>query len=123
MTWRQLVTGTRLGRADSELWFNWVVHTYGEPVLWVAGGADGVDTQCREWCRRTNRAFQEFTLDSDDWKTFGEFRAGSIRNGVMVEFVSELPEGKCLGLPVPTSKGTYNCIKQALRAKLKVDVK
>lgn len=123
MTWRQLVTGARVGRLDSEHWFEWIVSEYGEPLIWIAGGADGVDTQCRKWCERTRRPFQEFPLSEDDWKMFGRDRAGSIRNGVMVEFVNEIPEGRCLGLPAPTSRGTYNCIKQAFRAKLKVDVK
>lgn len=119
MSYRTVVSGTRLGRRDAEYWFEWIVKEYGEPVLWIAGGAKGVDTQCEDWCNDTNRSFQKFEAD---WETFGK-KAGSIRNGVMVEFAVEVPNSRLLALPVPTSIGTYNCVKQAQKAKLKVDVK
>ncbi len=116
MTYRLLVSGTRFGREDAEKWFQYVVDTYGEPELWIFRDAKGVDTQCKEFCERTNRQFHQFEAD---WDTL----SGNHINTIMAEFTAEVPNSKCLALPHYKGVGTQDCIRKAKKYKLELIVR
>lgn len=116
MTYRLLVTGTRFGRHDAVIWFQYMVDIYGEPVLWIFRDAAGVDTQCKNWCERTERKFHQFP---NDWDTL----SGNHINTVMAEFTAEVSNSRCLALPYYLGSGTQDCIKKAKKCKLKVEIR
>lgn len=137
MTWsfteepvRILVTGSRdwedvetIRRA-----LLWAITTYGAQgrrLLLVHGDCpDGADAIAHaEWLRlsRSNDlhllAPERHTVTRDDWTRIGK-RAGPQRNQRMVDEGAEV----CLAFPLPSSKGTVDCMHKAEDAGIEIKV-
>lgn len=108
---RLLVTGSRKHR-DREF-----IYSILDPfrlLLWpnnlmiIEGGAKGADRICREWAEQYGIPFKTFEAD---WDRYGK-AAGGIRNTEMVEYGAD----RCVGFPLPSSVGTYDCASKARAA-------
>lgn len=67
------------------------------------------------------RAAKEFGFKSEptpaDWNTHGK-KAGSLRNQEMIDKGADI----CLAFPLPQSKGTWDCVRRAKAAGIRVVV-
>ena len=57
-----------------------------------------------------------------DWQALGK-RAGPERNGRMVAWAAEVPGSVLLAFPGPSSRGTWDCVRQARAAGLSIVIK
>jgi hypothetical protein len=113
---RILITGDRHWRCDelAEQVLNRLLARYGPDLVVVHGGAPGVD-------QAFNVAGSELGLTVEphlaDWRGLGNV-AAPMRNREMVEAGADL----CIALhrTLETSKGTKDCIRQALAAGIPV---
>lgn len=112
---RVLVTGSR-HRTSNELTkrLESLYKEHGDNLFLVVGDADGIDKQVRDWADRRSVNIIVFWAN---WKKYGK-RAGPIRNQAMVDHGTDL----CLAYPLPSSRGTYDCIKRAVAAKIRTEV-
>ena len=85
----------------------------------VEGNALGIDRSARQWARYNHRSWKTIPAD---WLRYGPKKAGPIRNGEMARYASSLPDGMCIAIPDPFSKGTLDMIEQAKRLYLNVFV-
>lgn len=119
---QRVKAGLRAGTLQPRL----IAHRTGEPI-WIRlihGDAPGVDKlaaaiaaeECPNWDVLPRPA---------DWTTHGK-KAGPIRNGEMVAEVcawrQEGWEVVCVAFPGPDSIGTWDCIRQASKAKITVHI-
>lgn len=86
-----------------------------EPDLIVEGGARGADMVARLWAHENDVKWHTVAAD---WKAYGK-AAGSMRNIKMLE---EFPEALVIAFPLPQSRGTYHCIREAVKRGHKVMV-
>jgi YspA, cpYpsA-related SLOG family len=91
-----------------------LVARYGADLVVVHGGAPGVDTSFHLMCQKHGVTLKPFRAD---WRGLGKI-AGPARNKEMVESGADL----CIALhrTIQTSKGTKDCIRQALAAGIAV---
>lgn len=92
----------------------------------VVGDAKGVDAFARSICEETGTSCHVFEAD---WPTHGK-AAGPMRNRDMVTHCRVLhgraPLGHkvlCVAFPAPDSRGTWDCIRQAVDARIPVLVR
>lgn len=91
----------------------------GQDVKYVLGDARGLDTLAREWCEKNEMEHEVFEAE---WGKFGNF-AGPVRNGLML---SQIPSRNSDHIVLAFhdnlkgSKGTRNCVRQALMLGFKV---
>jgi hypothetical protein len=113
---RILVTGDRHWRCDdlAEQIVNRLIARYGPDLVVVHGGAPGVDQSFSEACRHLGIPAEPHLAD---WKGLKNI-AGPARNREMVQSGADL----CVALhpTLETSKGTRDCIRQALAAGIPV---
>lgn len=87
------------------------------PDLVVHGACPtGADAIADRWCETTGTPCARMPAW---WRAFEGNSAGPIRNGWMVKF---FPTAELLAFPYPNSKGTWDCVRQAKEAGLKVRV-
>lgn len=116
-----LVTGQR-GWDDEVL----IDHTlkFLNPDVVIDGMAPGADTLAYEWVERNNRISRRFAADWEKWGALG----GPIRNAHMIHALVEYQtqDHKCIVVAFldetryGESRGTRNCIQQAMREGFKV---
>lgn len=75
----------------------------------------GVDLVAQHWAEQTPGAEDEG--HPADWDIFGK-AAGRRRNSVMVSRGAKL----CVAFPVPTSRGTWDCVRKAADAGIPVRI-
>jgi hypothetical protein len=113
---RILITGDRHWRCNdlAERIVNRLIKRYGADITIIHGGAMGVDNAFSEACRKLGVTFKAHLAD---WKGLGNI-AGPERNREMVatkpDFVIAFHRD------LARSKGTKDCVKQALAAGLDV---
>ena len=91
----------------------------GAVVELVHGDARGVDRQAAEWAASWCRPNKSFPAA---WAMFGS-RAGALRNQEMVDYCAAQPEPcVCLAFPCPKSRGTWDCVRRAKAAGIRVVV-
>jgi hypothetical protein len=77
------------------------------------GGARGADKLAKEWA--IDRSIPRETVDAE-WDVYGRYRAGHIRNGVMLRKAMALAKAMTKPLRVvgfPGGNGTADCLAQA----------
>jgi hypothetical protein len=113
---RILITGDRHWRCDdlAEQILNRLLARYGPDLTVVHGGAAGVDNAFAVACEELGIVVEPHLAD---WRDLGNI-AGPERNQEMVQAGADL----CLALhrTIQTSKGTKDCIRQALAAGIPV---
>jgi hypothetical protein len=113
---RILVTGDRHWRCDdlAETIVNKLTARYGPGLVVIHGGAPGVDQSFALACRVIRIAAEAHLAD---WKGLANV-AGPARNREMVESGVDL----CIAFhrSLATSKGTKDCVRQALAAGIPV---
>jgi hypothetical protein len=113
---RILITGDRHWRCDdlAKQIINRLLARYGPELIIVHGGAPGVDNAFATACRELGIVAEPHLAD---WKGLGNI-AGPERNREMVEAGADL----CIALhrSIETSKGTKDCVRQALAAGIPV---
>jgi hypothetical protein len=112
---RLLVTGTRYGWDQDDLVraLSWAYHELGsQTAVLVHGGASGVDYQAS-----TLWAYWKLPTEAHPalWDELGT-EAGPIRNSEMVALGADL----CLAFPKIGSKGTYDTMRKAAYAGIRV---
>ena len=116
--YRILVTGSRKWADADAVRTNLAVfgtpRFEGREVVVVHGDAHGADTIAAEVGRSLG-----FTVEPHpaDWTTHGK-RAGPIRNQAMVDLGADI----CLAFPTTSSVGTWDCVRRANRAGIRVIV-
>lgn len=113
---RVVITGTRHGRADVEIWLSRFVaaHNYDEPRF-IVGDAKGVDTQAWDWCGREGFDARRVHVatGTPSPKRFHD------RNQAMVDLaLPRVAKSFCLAFPDDDSRGTWDCYRRALKAGL-----
>jgi hypothetical protein len=93
---------------------NRLIARYGPDLVVVHGGACGVDQAFAVACRNLGIAAEPHLAD---WKGLGNV-AGPARNREMVEAGADL----CIALhrSIETSRGTTDCVRQALASGIRV---
>jgi hypothetical protein len=81
----------------------------------IEGGAMGADRIARQWGR--GRGLPVLTIEAN-W-TFYDKSAGPVRNGWLLKYGQ--PD-LVLAFPLPQSRGTWDMVKQAMMARVKVSV-
>jgi hypothetical protein len=110
------ITGSRNGHPQLEQWLAAWVERHGVPELFVLGDGRGVDASARDWV--AERGYP-YLVEVAHWRRLGS-EAGPERNGRMVEAVlAGGPGGVFLSFPCPTSSGTWDCLRQARKRRLK----
>jgi hypothetical protein len=113
---RILVTGDRHWRCDdlAEQVLTRLLVRYGPGMVVIHGGGPGVDQSFSEACRDLGILVEPHLAD---WKGLGNV-AGPARNREMVQSGVDL----CVALhrTIQTSKGTKDCIRQAIAAGIPV---
>jgi YspA, cpYpsA-related SLOG family len=113
---RILVTGDRHWSCQdlAEQVLNRLLARYGPGIVIVHGGACGVDQSFSEACRELCILTEPHVAD---WKGLSNI-AGPARNREMVQAGADL----CIALhrSIQTSKGTKDCVRQALAAGIPV---
>jgi YspA, cpYpsA-related SLOG family len=113
---RILITGDRHWRCDdlAEQVLNRLLARYGPGLTIIQGGAAGVDNSFAMACEDLGIVAEPHLAD---WRGLGNI-AGPQRNREMVESGADL----CLALhrSIETSKGTKDCVRQALAASIPV---
>ena len=84
-------------------------------VMLIHGGCRGVDLIARDYAISLDVDVKEY---KPNWSRYGR-AAGPIRNKQMLE---DNPDATVLAFPAPKSKGTVDCINQARKRNMKVDV-
>ena len=113
---RLLVTGSRNltgERAENGMYhtLNAIMALLGadsHDIVLIHGGARGADTLADRAGRQLGMHIEPHPAD---WQAYGR-AAGPIRNRQMVDLGADL----CLGFPLGTSKGTWNCMRTAAKA-------
>lgn len=124
---RVIISGTReaLSAEDREIVID-VLAPYLErdQMIGVGDCKTGVDLFARQlWMkRRRPGAGQSLTVFNAHWQRLGR-KAGSERNGRMVEWAAKVPGSVLLAFPGPTSRGTWDCVRKAQAAGLAVIVR
>jgi hypothetical protein len=110
---RILISGDRFWSCPEQI-VNRLLARYGPDLVFVHGGAPGVDNAFSVACRKLGVALEPHLAD---WKGLGNI-AGPARNREMVESGADL----CIALhrTLETSKGTKDCVRQALEAAIPV---
>lgn len=89
-------------------------------ILLRQGMAKGADSIAKFIARRLGiKNIQDFPVTSDDWLRYGK-AAGNIRNEIMLD-TDPIPN-IVLAFPDNNSRGTYNCIDQAIKRDIDVKV-
>lgn len=116
MPFRLLVTGSRdwTDRARARKELKQVVDEHGLPATLIHGDARGLDRIAAHEARQLGMDIETYPAD---WARWGR-RAGAIRNEQMVASRADL----CLAFPLPSSRGTFDCIRRAERAGIPVRV-
>jgi hypothetical protein len=91
----------------------------GVPILWVLGGAVGVDRQAEALC--IARGWAHAVL-YPLWSRYGRIEAPKRRNLDMVAMVATSRRGTFLAFPQPQSRGTYHCMAAARLVHLRLFV-
>jgi len=114
---RVLVTGSR-DWTDGRAIYDALDRFHGEDErieVVIEGGAKGADRFARSWGR--GRGLPVLTVEAN-W-AFYPMNAGHIRNGWLLKYGR--PD-LVLAFPLPQSKGTWDMVKQAMAAQVKVSV-
>lgn len=85
--------------------------------LLVEGGARGADLLANKWAHENNVTVETFDCTAEDWERYGK-AAGNIRNRRMLD--AHL-DAHVVGFPGPKSRGTWNCLKDAIKRNMAVD--
>jgi hypothetical protein len=114
---RLLITGTRHGWEDNDLvralhWAYWELAAPPQHVLLVHGDARGVDQQAAAYWEAWDMPTEPHPAD---WANYPN-TAGPLRNSEMVALGADL----CLAFPSLASKGTYDTMKKARDAGIRV---
>lgn len=122
--WRVIVTGSREYESRATVWnalSDELVHAefLGVPMVVVEGqcphgGADLIAQQWAEAARGTRRDVWHDPFPAN-WKALGK-RAGPFRNQRMVDAGANI----CLAFPLPSSRGTWDCVRRAEEAGIPV---
>lgn len=112
MTDTVIVTGSR--DWDNEALIHRVLEAV-SPKLVVQGGARGADRIAWLWAVDNNRHTHTFPADR---KAHGK-RAGSLRN---IEMLEAYPGALVVAFPLPSSIGTWHCVREARKRDHKVMV-
>lgn len=83
-----------------------------KPITLVHGCARGADRMAGKIAEELGWVVEEHPAD---WDTYGK-RAGLLRNEEMVTRGADL----CLAFPMPSSRGTYHCMRLARLAEIEV---
>jgi len=117
--YRLLVTGGR-NFSDKDLIFN-VFEYYTrrqswrpDPIRLISGGARGADAYAEYAAEGLG---WDIELHPADWATHGR-AAGGIRNQRMVDLGANI----CIAFPDPDSVGTWDCVKRAVAAGIRVEI-
>lgn len=105
-----IVTGSR-HYADRELL--WAMLDKFRPTLLVHGDARGADELADAWARA--RGVEVWGYPAN-WTQHGA-AAGPIRN---LEMIREHPDAYVLAFPLPGSKGTWHCVRNAQAEGMRV---
>ena len=117
MAMRVLVTGSR-DWTDRRVIYDALDRFHGESErieAIIEGGARGADRIARQW--GAGRGLPVLTIEAN-W-SFYSGNAGHIRNGWLLKYGR--PD-LVLAFPLPQSKGTWDMVKQAMAAQVKVSV-
>jgi hypothetical protein len=109
---RVLITGSRNFKDRDAMVA--ALEGYDDDTVIVHGGARGADRLAHDVAFAMGYSIALF---SADWNKHGK-AAGPLRNQAMVDAGADV----CLAFPLPGSKGTWDCVKRALRADIPVDV-
>jgi hypothetical protein len=113
---RILITGDRHWRCEelAEAVVNRLIARYGPDLVIIHGGVPGVDNAFAIACRELGITAEPHVAD---WKGLGNI-AGPARNREMVESGADL----CIAFhrTLERSKGTKDCVRQALAAGIPV---
>lgn len=125
-----IVTGSRDWN-DFEVLRTWMDH-----ISWVHdapfsvilhGAANGADQLAERYARERNIPVMSFPAD---WSLLGN-KAGPIRNQQMIDWAIDAATQSgldctkdiiCIAFPLPSSKGTWDCIRRCERNKIKTYV-
>jgi len=115
---RLIISGTReeLSAEDRAMVLD-LIAPYAERASAIGVGdcPTGIDALVRE-------AYPEALFFTAAWGALGN-RAGPERNGRMVAWAAEVPGSVLLAFPGPSSRGTWDCVRQARAAGLSVLIK
>lgn len=89
------------------------------PAIFIEGGARGADRLVAQVCYELCWPFLRWHAN---WKQLNK-AAGGYRNQAMVDFAARVGCKTCLAFPLPGSVGTWDCVRKAKAADLKVEVK
>ena len=114
---RVLVTGSRKITPENAEYVRSVLGLFKtfhprDRIVIVEGGAQGVDLIASMWASAEGVATEKHTAD---WASYGK-RAGSIRNQEMVDRGATV----CIAFPGPGSVGTWDCVRRARKAGIRV---
>jgi hypothetical protein len=112
---RVIVTGTRDALSAEDEWaVERLVRRYvaASAALAVGDCPTGVDALVRQ-------LYPHASVLTADWQRFGK-RAGPERNGRLVAWVADGESPIVLAFPSPTSRGTWDCARQAAAAGVRV---
>lgn len=107
-------TGDREWIADEPI--REIVESLPDTTLFVLGDARGLDTEAKEVCEELGRPF---IVEEAHWALLGKY-AGHERNGRMLDHLEEGDRVFAFHDNLDGSKGTKNCVKQALDRGMQV---
>ncbi len=100
---------------DKEIVFNFLdaVLPFGDNFSVISGGAKGVDSAVREYCKEMNISFEEIL---PDYHRFGK-AAPHVRNQRIIDQADEI-----VAIWDGSSKGTESVINKAIKKKIKLTI-
>lgn len=101
------ITGSRHWMARKIMWpILDTIFDENPDMFLIVGDAEGVDAEAIEWAKIRGCPYKRYEAD---WSVGRA--GGNQRNSRMI---NENPDAKLwLGFPLPTSKGTYDCMRKA----------
>jgi hypothetical protein len=111
-----IVTGGR-DFTDHEL-MDRALSSYEPLIIVVHGNADGADKMAAEWAKNHNVLPIPYPCTPEMW-TLMSRNAGNVRNRQML---LAFPNVTVVAFPGPKSRGTWNCMRDAVSMNMQVDL-